>query len=85
VNAIAITNAQMKPNRYARWAEARKRLAFIQNALRAGRRVTLGTYLRATTYDARHLGMFTADRGGCYVQRGKHRDEISGCAIIVTD
>lgn len=80
-----MTNAQMKPNRYGRWAQNRQRCATIQNALRAGKRVTLGTYLKAWTYDARHLEMFSADRTGCYVRSGKRRLEISGCGVVITD
>ena len=72
-----------KPGTFERWAAYRARYAAIVKALQSGYRVTLGTYTRATTYDARHLGMFSCDRFGCYVARGKRRDDIMLCSLVV--
>lgn len=80
-----MTNAEMRPNRYARWAGNRRLLRAIHAALDNGQRVTVATHLRATTYDARHRGMFTADRVGVYVARGRRRDDIRYCRIMVTE
>jgi hypothetical protein len=79
-----IANSQMRAYRFERWARNRALFAKITGALRAGKRVTLGTYTRATTYDARHLELFSVDRYGCYVRAGKRRDDITGCAIVIS-
>lgn len=72
-----------KPGTFERWARHRARCAKITAALKAGYRVTLGTYTRATTYDVRHLSMFSADRFGCWVQQGKRKVDIMGCGVAI--
>ena len=66
-----ITNDQMKPNRFARWANARKRVSFIVSNLNAGKTVQLTTYTKATRYNAKHINMFKATKFGAFVQSGK--------------
>lgn len=75
---MVLTNEQMKPNRFVRWAKARKRIAFIVSNLEAGKTVQLTTYTKATRYTAKHKDMFKATKGGAYVQRGKSWDCIDG-------
>lgn len=60
---------------------AAERLAEIQEALRAGLRVQVTTYLKSTVYDGRHLAMFKATEKSLYVQRGKNWDCIDYCGI----
>lgn len=67
-----MTNSQMKPNRFARWAKARRQASEIKAALVAGKMVQVATALRATRYTAKHADMFVAKRDGLYVQRGKN-------------
>lgn len=76
-----MTNSQMKPGRYLRWHEARKRIAWIQTRLAEGMTVQLTTYTKATRYTAKHATMFRAARDGAYVQRGKYWDCIDGCHL----
>lgn len=78
---MAISNAEMKPNRFGQWAAARKRVAWIQSQLAAGRTVYLTTYTRSTTYTAKHSDWFKADRSGAYVRRGKSWDCIDYCGL----
>lgn len=76
-----LTNDQMKAGRYAKWARARKKVAWINEQLKAGKTVQLTTYTRATRYTAKHAAMFKATRTGAYVQRGKAWDCIDGCDL----
>jgi len=66
-----ITNDQMLAGRFARWAQARKRHAWILARLAEGRTVYLRTHLRCTAYKARHAEMFKATKSGFYVQSGR--------------
>jgi hypothetical protein len=76
-----LTNDQMKAGRYARWAAARKKVAWINDQLSRGRTVQLTTYTRATRYTAKSAIAFKATRTGAYVQRGRHWDCIDGCDL----
>lgn len=76
-----MTNAQMTPNRFGRWSEARTQLRKIVNHLEAGGRVMVATYTKATVFDARHVEKFKATKSGLYAQYGKRWDCIDGCAI----
>jgi len=78
-----LTNEQMTPNRFGKWSQARKRINFIKNQLRAGKTVYICTYTRATPYTAKHYDWFRATKTGAYVQRGKGWDCIDYCAIRV--
>lgn len=74
----AQTNEAMKAGRFLRWQKARKRVAFIETHLAAGRMIQLTTYTHCRRYTKKHLGMFRATKTGAYVQRGKHWDCIDG-------
>lgn len=76
-----LTNDQMKAGRYATWAKARKKVAWIAAQLAKGNTVQLTTYTRATRYTAKHASMFKASKAGAYVQRGKAWDCIDGCDL----
>jgi len=79
---MAITNEQMKANRFKKWADARKRYNWIMENLRAGRTVYVTTYTKATKYTAKHAEMFKATKGGLYVQRGKNWDCLDYCGLV---
>lgn len=66
-----MTNAQMKKNRYANWAKARKRLAWVKAQFAAGNDIMVATSTRGTVYKAKHAEMFKATKSGFYVQHGK--------------
>ena len=66
-----MNNSDMKKNRYAQWARARKKLAWVNEQFAAGRDVYVLTHTKATRYTAKHAGMFTARKNGFYVQSGK--------------
>ena len=51
-----------------------ERLAQIQQHLTAGGKVMIVTYAKATIYDQRHVGWFTATETDLYVRRGKGKD-----------
>ena len=76
-----LTNAQMTAGRFAKWARARKKVAWIKAQLAAGKTVQITTYTRATRYTAKHAEMFKATKGGAYVQRGKAWDCFDGCDL----
>ena len=76
-----LTNDQMIAGRFARWAEARKKIAWIKEHLAAGHTVQLTTYTKCTRYKAKHMDMFKATKSGAYVQRGTAWDCIDGCDI----
>lgn len=76
-----LTNDQMIPNRFARWARARKMVAFIASNLEAGRTVYIQTSTKITKCDKRHASMFKATRSGAFMQRGKNWDCIDYCKI----
>lgn len=78
-----MTNDEMKANRFARWAKARKTVAAIKEQLAKGRTVQITTYTKAVRYKAVHAEMFKATRNGAFVQRGKSWDCIDYCAIRV--
>lgn len=76
-----MTNADMKPGRFAKWALARRKLAFIRSNIEAGRMVQLATYLKAYRLTAKHLDMVKATKAGLYMQSGKSWLCIDGCSI----
>lgn len=57
------------------------RLAAIQTHLANGGTVRVSTYTQATVYDKRHVGMFSANTSGLYVQRGKRKDCLNFTTI----
>lgn len=74
----ALTNTQMKPNRFARYARARKMVNFIQTNLAKGLTVQIiVSSIRTVNYKGRaHIESFKADKTGAYVKRGKSWDCI---------
>jgi hypothetical protein len=69
-----MTNDQMKPERYLKWHNYRRRLARIQATLAAGGVVQVVGYGKVLEADRRHAAMFKATRTGVYLQRGKAWD-----------
>ena len=77
-----MTNEQMRPNRYGRWAEARRMVRDIQHALRTGHTVVIATHLKAWQCSTPECAdMFYATRTGAFVQRGTKRTCIDYCSI----
>ena len=76
-----MSNEEMKPRRYYRWALARKKVRDIRQHLEAGGTVVISTWAKHTKADKRHVDMFRSSRSGAYMQRGKNWDNIDYCAI----
>lgn len=76
-----MTNDEMKANRFLRWHNSRRKVAFIQKHLAAGHTVCLTTHTKQVRYTAKHAEMFRATKTGAFVQRGKAWDCIDGCKI----
>jgi riboflavin synthase alpha subunit len=76
-----MTNDQMKAGRFVRWHVARRKVAFIQGHLAAGRTVYICTMTKATKLSAKHAGMVKATKSGAYMQAGKSWVCIDGCAL----
>jgi len=76
-----MNNDQMKPNRFAKWAKARKTIAWINARLEEGRTVCITNHMRSTQYTKKHLGMFVAGKTGSYVKHGKKLLCIDGNKI----
>ena len=76
-----MTDDQMKPNRYLRWAKARKLVRDIQAHLAKGGKVVIGTHVKATVYSPKHIDMFKATKSGALVQHGKGWDCIDFCVV----
>lgn len=66
-----LSNADMKANRYYRWAEARRKHREIVQHLHNGGKVIIPTYTRATLHKREHAEMFKATKAGLCVQRGR--------------
>ena len=81
--AIAMPDIKMTPNRFGRWAKARKLVAAIDAALAADKEVWVSTHTRHTKYTKKHAGMFVAKRSGAYVQTGKTWACIDFCTITI--
>jgi len=67
-----MSNTEMKPGRFLRFARCRAIVARIQNHLRAGGTVVIGTQTRATRFSPKHCEMFRATKGGAYFRSGKN-------------
>jgi hypothetical protein len=74
-------NSDMKPNRFAQWARARKTIAWIKSRLVEGRIVCVTNHMRSTQYKAKHIDMFVAGKNGAYVRHGKKLLCIDGNQI----
>ncbi len=67
-----MTNDEMKPGRFLRWARARKKVAAIQAHLLAGGEVVIANYCHATCLTkAAHAEFVKADKTGSYIRSGK--------------
>lgn len=77
-----LANAEMKPNRYERWARSRALFNRIQATFAAGGIVTVATHLRVVHYEKKHSEMFKVTSNGCYVQRGKQWECIDLCSFV---
>lgn len=65
-------NAKMIAGRYLRWAQARRKLAWITARIAEGRTVYLSTSLRRTKITKSTLGLVEARKSGLYVMiRGR--------------
>jgi len=74
-----LSNADMKPNRYAKWARSKKIYIFMTEYLGVGGSSYIHTAYRTTVI--RNPADLKYDRCGVYVRRGKHWDDISYCEI----
>lgn len=66
-----MTNTDMKPNRFAKWSKAKKRLAWVKEQFNAGKNVMVVTHTKGTVYKPEHVEMFKATKSGFFVQAGK--------------
>lgn len=76
-----MSNDKMKAGRFLRLFKAKRKLAFIQANLAAGRTIAVCTACKITKYSAKHADMFRATKSGLYVQHGKGWDCIDYCEI----
>lgn len=76
-----MTNEQMKPGRFAKWAKMRRMFSFIVDNLNAGNRIQVTTYTRSTVYTKKHVGLFTCGKTGVYVVSGKSKVDVSLAGI----
>ena len=65
-----MSNEEMKAGRFLRWADARRKLAWIVGQISAGRTVLLVSGMSATKLTAKHLEQIKATRSGLYVKHG---------------
>lgn len=79
-----MTNDQMRPNRFGRWAKARHLYGRIIETLRAGGTVTVATATQYTHYRPKHIDLFKVTPTGVYVQHGKRWDCIDYCGFRFT-
>lgn len=80
-----MTNDQMQPNRFARWADARKRLDWIRTRLEEGQTVYVCSYTRATRVAPMHLAtladLFRATKAGLSMRVGRSYVSIDGSGL----
>ena len=76
-----LTNEQMKPGRYGRWAESKKLVNKIQDTLSRGGYVVMATHTKARQYDRRHVDMFKATPTGAYVLNRTKLECINYCGF----
>ncbi len=79
--AKALPNSKMIANRFARFADARRKVAWIHKMLADGKSVMVSTYTKSTCYTAKHAGMFRASKSGAFVQTGRRWDCIDFCKL----
>lgn len=65
-----MTNAEMRPNRFAKWAEARRTLAWCRSCWERGYNVLVCTATRATRLSPKHAEYLKATKSGLYIRSG---------------
>lgn len=65
-----MSNQEMIPNRFAKFAAARRKVAWINEMLASGKTVAITNHLRSVRYNTKHIGQFKATKSGAYVQQG---------------
>jgi len=70
-----------KPGTFARWAEARKKLAWISARWAEGRTVYLSTVYRCWKLGPKHAENLKATRSGLLMRSGKSWVTADGCAV----
>jgi hypothetical protein len=80
---MTLTNAQMTPDRFARWAKYRRLYRLIMAQLDAGNSVIASTYLKHTKISPKHRDMIKATRTGLMIQSGKQWLDYSLCKFTV--
>ena len=63
-----LTNAQMKKNRFARLAKARKKYNAIVSHVEAGRTVVISTMTRHSLINQKNVSVITMDKTGVYMK-----------------
>ena len=76
-----MTNEEMHPGRFQRWAQYRKMFSQIQSCLADGGVVQVCTYTKATEYAPKHADCFKVTREGVFAKQGNHFVCISHCRI----
>jgi len=76
-----MSNDQMKANRFARWATARKTIAWINARLAEGCTVCVTNHIKSLQYNKKHIGLFVATKNGAFVKHGKNIICIDGNKI----
>lgn len=72
----------MKANRFGKWAEARAKVAMIQEHLQSGGLVIIANHLKATEYNKPvHAKLFEARKNGAFVRHGKQMLCFDGNAV----
>ena len=74
-----MTNAEMKPGRFAKAMKFKKIYAFIVRAIASGARIQITTYTQSRIYTS--VSQFKLTMKGIYAQRGKNWDCIEFCNI----
>lgn len=81
LTAKALPNSKMTANRFARFANARRKVAWIHAMLAEGKSVIVSTCTKSTKYTAKHAGTFRASKSGAFVQSGSKWVCIDFCKI----
>jgi hypothetical protein len=76
-----LTNAQMTANRYARWAMARRKLAWIKDRLSAGQTVYLVTAYRSYKITRQTVNALSVSTRGLEMINGKSTLCMDGCKL----
>lgn len=76
-----MSNDQMKPNRFAKWAASRKIISWIKARLAEGRTVCITNHIKSLQYSKKHVDLFVAGKNGAFVKHGKNLLCIDGNKI----